>query len=134
MRTSATILLLLLLATTAAAQEEQGPPPADYSRDTLMRIFAAEEVRAEREPNVQFHIGAVTFRALGSDWRINYLPIMMPLSGSVPRTSMEWPDPFALTQTQIATGPRIRNRRALNAELRRINRTERARLKVERTQ
>ena len=132
MRTSATFLLLLLLATAAAAQEVE---PQDYSRDTLMRIFAATEVRPEPEPPIRFHVGAVSFRALGSDWRINYLPIGMPYSGSIPRTTMEWPDPFSLTGTPIATGKGARNyRRAVNAELRRIGRTERARIKVERSQ
>jgi hypothetical protein len=56
---------------------------------------------------------------------------MVPLSGSNPRTSSETPDPFALTHAAIATSPRVwRNRRAVNAELRRIDRSERARAKV----
>jgi len=128
MRTNAAILFLLLFGTAAAAQDA---PETDYSKDTLMRLLHAEEKRPEPKPRVDFHVGAVDFMIRGSRYRFNYLPFMTPLSGSNPRTSMEIPDPFALTGTSIASPPRVwRNRRALNAELRRIERTERARAKL----
>jgi hypothetical protein len=128
MRTTATFFLLLLVSTAAAAQDT---PETDFSKDTLMRLLAAEEPRPEPRPRVDFHVGAVDFLVRGNTYRFNYLPFMVPLSGSNPRTSSEMPDPFALTQTAIATSPRVwRNRRAVNAELRRIDRSERARAKV----
>jgi hypothetical protein len=128
MRTSATILFLLLFGTAAAAQDA---PETDFSKDTLLRLLHAEEARPEPKPRVDFHVGAVDFLIRGTSYRFNYLPFMVPLSGSNPRTSIEMPDPFALTHTSIASPPRVwRNRRAVNAELRRIDRSERARAKL----
>lgn len=128
MRTTAAILFLLLFGTAAAAQDA---PDTDYSKDTLMRLLHAEEARPEPKPRVDYHFGAVDFMIRGSRFRFNYLPFMVPLSGSNARTSLEIPDPFALTGTSIASPPRVwRNRRAHNAELRRIERTERARAKL----
>jgi len=51
--------------------------------------------------------------------------------GTRPTTSREWPDPFALTHTSIATTPRsFTTHRAVNAEIRRIEKTERAKIRV----
>jgi hypothetical protein len=128
MRTSATILFLLLFGTAAAAQDT---PETDFSKDTLLRLLAAETPKPEPKPRVDFHVGAVDFLIHGNTYRFNYLPFMVPLSGSNPRISMEMPDPFSLTHTSIASPPRIwRNRRAVNAELRRIDRSERQRAKL----
>lgn len=122
MRTSAMILALLLAAGGAAAQDE---PRADYSRDTLMRLFIAA---APDERPVRYRDGAIELRALGATWRMQYLP---PLSGTDLAAVNRWPDPFSLTGTQIATGPRAwRTRREMNAELRRIELTERAKIRV----
>ena len=73
----------------------------------------------------------MSFRALGTRWRFIYLPIMMPLSGTrLGATMDDWPDPFALTGTPVATPMRAwRTQRALNAERKRIERI--TRLKVE---
>lgn len=130
MKPSATLILplLLLLVLPASAQDADD---ADYSRDTLMRIFVAQAPREERPP-VILHVGRVEFTTLGLDWNVAYLPFLTPLHGTNPRVQQEMPDPFILTHTPIATGPRAarRNRRALNAELRRIERTERERAKI----
>ncbi|HEX8255033.1 MAG TPA: hypothetical protein VF846_17965 [Thermoanaerobaculia bacterium] len=125
MKASVTILALLLLTGSAAAQEET--PRPDYSRDTLLRQFVA----AAPEERPFYNRGGLEVRAFGTSFRMNFYP-MMALSGSVRGTNQEWPDPFALTGTQVATGPRAwRTRRAMTAELRRIDATERARLRVE---
>jgi len=126
MRASATILILLLIAGGAAAQQP------DYSKDGLLRMFAAETVEVRADRAIQHQVGAISFRALGSDWRFNYLPLMMPLSGTELDVVMNsWPDPFALTGTAIATSPRAwRTQRAVSAELRRIEKLERARIRV----
>lgn len=127
MRASAMVMILLLIAGTAAAQ----PANHDYSRDGLMRIFAGDPQGPQVEPPVRLHVGAVTFNAFGSDWRFNYLPLMMPLSGTELDVTQSWPDPFALTGTAIATSPRAwRTQRRINAELRRIEKLERARIRV----
>lgn len=125
MRASATILILLL-ATSAAAQDT---PARDYSKDRLLRLFidAAEQ---EGENPIRYRRGAIEFRALGTSWRFNYLP-MMALHGTMNGVTQELPDPFALTGTSIATGPRAwRTRREINSELRRIEATERAKVRV----
>lgn len=131
MKASATLLALLLVAGSAVAQEDPRPNTPDYSRDTLLRLFAEA---AEDERPISYRRGAIVFRALGTTWRFHYLPIMVPLSGTGFGTTdvmQEWPDPFALTGTQIATGPRAwRTRRDVNAEMRRIERTERDRAKM----
>jgi hypothetical protein len=125
MRTSALILAFLLVAGSAAAQESRSAtaPRADYSRDTLMRMFVAA---SPDEPAVRYRDGGLELRALGATWRAQYLA---PLSGRTPGSG--WPDPFSLTRTQIATSQRAwRTRREVNRELRRIELTERARVSV----
>ena len=127
MRASATILSILLLTASAAAQDNA--PVRDYSKDTLMRLFV-NAAKQEGENPIRYRRGAVEFRALGTSWRFNYLP-MMAMHGTLTGVTMEPPDPFQLTGTQIATAPRNwRTRREINAELRRIEKTERAKVKV----
>lgn len=124
-------LLTVSIASAAFAQEEKPPETPDPSKPTVMRVFTADEKEPVRERRVKFTPGAVEFRALGMDWRISYLPILMPLAGSRMTTSREWPNAFALTGTEFATPPRTwRERRAISAELRRINRLDRKRAKV----
>ena len=128
MRTSATILALLLVAGTAMAQDEPRP---DYSRDHLLRLFVAA---SPEEAQRSYRDVGVTVNAFGTSFRVHALPqLLMPLSGSALRTTQEWPDPFALTGTQIATSQSAwRTRRTINRELRRIELTQRARLRVTR--
>ncbi|MDP9194471.1 MAG: hypothetical protein M3P06_22455 [Acidobacteriota bacterium] len=128
MRASATILALLLLTASAVAQDSQAPV-RDYSKDTLLRLFA-EAAQQEGENPIRYRRGAIEFRALGTSWRFNYLP-MMAMHGTLNGVTMEIPDPFALTGTVIATGPRSwRTRREISTELKRIEKLERARIKV----
>ncbi len=124
MKATATVLVILLAATAAFGQTEgTADERRDYSKDTMMRLTADIPQRPEHEPRLVFHVGAVDFRALGTRWRFNFLPFMMPLSGTRLDVTQEWPDPFALTHTQIATPPRaFTTRRQMNAELRRIDR------------
>jgi hypothetical protein len=128
MKTTPVLLVALaaLLALPLAAQEETQP---DYSKPSLMRFVAQlPPVEPERDRNMHFYIGGVEFRALGTKWNIRP---MLPFSGTQLRTNNEMPDPFSLTGTSIATGPRAwRTNRAMNAELRRIEKTERAKIRV----
>jgi hypothetical protein len=119
-------LVLLLTATSALANEPQERP--DFTRDGLRRAFGARAIDLPDRPGprVKFPFGGVEFRALGADWRILYLPILLPLPGSAPGVTKSYPDPFVLTQTAVASTPRTwRTVRTRNAELRRIARTER---------
>jgi hypothetical protein len=129
MRRAAVVLATLLIAAQAVAQEEEpSSPPPDYSKETLVRLFADIEVEDER-PRVQHRFGAVDFRAFGTRWRVGYLPFMAPLAGSMPWVNGErWPDPFRLSGTTFPHTPRTWNqRRQLNSELKRIEKlTKRA--------
>lgn len=145
MRASATMLAILLITTAMAAQEPAPPetdssaPPTtsesttrpDYSRDSLLRLVRTQEEERKRDTSVRFHVGAVEFNAIGTRWRFNYLPIMVPLSGTRVGITNEWPDPFSLSGTPIATPKRAwRTQRRIDAELRRINDSEKKRAKV----
>ena len=141
MKSLAAFVIVLTLACSVAAQEEPvsspstKPPEPDYSRAKLTQIFADQPPITPAEPNVQFHVGAIEFKALNMRWRVAYLPILMPLSGSVPwRANGAFgalPDPFALTGTEIAYGPRTwKQTRDMNAELKRIERSEKVKAKV----
>lgn len=119
----------LTLAGNIAAQE-----PPDYSRETLIKIFANNPIKEPVEPRVQFGFGYIDFRALNMRWRFAYAP-MMPLYGSIPwqmnGAMGSIPDPFVLTNTPIASPPRTwRQSRDMNAELKRIERTEKSKPKA----
>ena len=128
MRTAPIALAALLLAGAALAQtttDGRQPPPPDYSREKLREIFSHTEAPPTHDSNFQFTAGAIFFKALGMRWRINYLPFLAPLPGSFRTTTGYNVDPFALTGTEIAQTPRtFATRRAINAEMKRIEKTE----------
>jgi hypothetical protein len=131
-------VMVLALAGNVAAQEQSGAPRPDYSREKLLALFANETQHDKVEPRVQFGFGYVDFKALRMRWKINYLPIMMPLYGSMPWAMNgafgSMPDPFIMTGTEIPQTPRTwRQVRDMNAELKRIERTERAKQKPKAT-
>jgi hypothetical protein len=134
MRGHAALFAALLVAATLSAQET-APPKPDYSRDTIMKLFmnADPDEHPIRYRGYE-NFGSVQFHALGTTFHLNYLPFLMPLSGTgfgMSATSQTFPDPFVLTNTQIATSQRAwRTRRNLKAEMRRIEKSERARIKV----
>ena len=128
MKTAPTILAFFLMAMPLVAQER-----ADYSRGTLTRLFVEERLEAEGETS-RDGIGALDFNVLGMPWQFNYPMLVGPLSGTGVGVTQHWPDPFALTGTVIATSKGAwRTQRARNAELRRINRMQRARFQVSAT-
>lgn len=127
-------VIVLALAGNIAAQELTNPPQPDYSRDKLIQLFANEPVKEQVPPRVQFGVGFVDFHALKMRWRLAYVPLM-PLPGSIPWQSNgafgAIPNPFELTHTEIASPPRTwKQQRDMNAELKRIERTERIKAKV----
>ena len=127
MRTVSIALAVFLAAGAAFGQsgDSQQPPPVDYSRDKLREIFSKTEQAPNRPGNIEFTPGAILFKALGMRWRINFLPFLAPLPGSFRTTTGYNVDPFALTGTELAQTPRtFAARRAVNAELKRIERTE----------
>src|SRR6185436_13432592 len=121
MRLTTLAFLTALLAPAALAQTAENAPEPDYSKESIMRIFAVETEKKE-EPKA-FDVGpsAITYSTGDTSFRFNYFSA--PFQGSIPGTYKTWPDPFALTGTSIAMSPRAwRDRRARNAELRRIDR------------
>jgi hypothetical protein len=128
MRASTTIAILLLLLVGFTAQAADAP---DYSPQGLLRLFSGEPPRPSGDRALQFSYGVIDYRAFGGTTNFRFSPALLPLSGTEFRTTQVVPNPFALTGTQIATSRRAwRTQRTLNAELRRINRTERAKLRV----
>ena len=127
MRKTLAILALLLVTGVAAAQES---PRSDYSKNRLLQLFAEAGTDEEDQRTFRIHDGALQFRGGDTSVGLLFRPLM-PLSGSNLTTDRTWPDPFALTGTQIATGPGAwQTVRELDAELRRIEAMERARLRV----
>lgn len=132
-----TLIISLLTMTSALRAQETGsaqhePSKPDYSRNTLITLFANDPQREKVDPRVKWSVGAVDFKAAGMRWRIGYLPFLMPLSGSQPWINgQRWPDPFLLTGTTFASTPRTwKQRRNMTAEMRRIDRKTRERQKV----
>lgn len=126
MKTSAALFVTLALAGAAAAQEPSRP---DYSKEAVQRLVMSID---PDEAPVRYYPDSVTFTALGTTWNFNYLPaLFMPLSGTQLGVTQQWPDPFSLTRTVIATSPRAARRgRELNRELRRINKRLNATVRV----
>ena len=129
MKASTTILTLLLLLVAATAQADERP---DYSPQGLLRLFFGETPRPSGERALQFSYGVVEYRSpYAGGTNLKFTPALLPLSGTELRTTQTLPDPFALTRTQIATSKRAwRTQRTLNAELRRIEKLERAKIRV----
>jgi hypothetical protein len=126
MRASTTLLALILLVGATAAQAETRP---DYSPAGLQRLFAGQPETTRDDDPLRFSYGVIDYRYRNT--HLQFSPALLPLSGTELRTTQVWPDPFSLTRTQIATSRRAwRTQRTLNAELRRIEKLERARLRV----
>ena len=120
-------ILLLLAALPALGQEEAVRP--DYSRDSLQRFVMTIPEAPEPHRNMRFTLAGVEFRALGTEWHIGSL--MLPFSGTRPTTNRTMPDPFELTGVSLATPFRAwRTQRTMESELRRIEKSERARIRV----
>jgi hypothetical protein len=125
MKANAALALFLLAAPALFAQEAD--PKPDYSRPTLLRI-AVEKDRKERRA-IRIEENTITFNALGTRWR--FMPAMLPLAGTRPTTTKEWPDAFALTGTPYATTPRtFYARREINRELSRIDKVTKKKAKI----
>jgi hypothetical protein len=131
MRTTFFAFAALLFAGALTAQQTSTPP--DYSRPTLLRILSVDHT-AQEDRRVEYPFGAIQIDGRNTRWLIGYLPFLQPLSGSVPTgrgLGSDFPDPFALTHTQLAYGPRTwRDNRAMSRELSRINAEEKKRAKV----
>src|SRR5207248_966389 len=111
-----------------------------YSRDALLRFAANNEIKMSPLPEhlppgrIQWHLGWMEFRTHGMQWRIFYLPIVVPLAGSWIQSVAKPPNALELTGTPFASGPEIfRDRPAsVNREMKRVLKLQRqARVKTE---
>lgn len=121
---------LIMIATASLAAD---PPAPDFSQEHLRLLFAQTETPPPVQSNVRWGVGGVEFRAFGMNWHVTYLPFMPPFSGSVrgSNPSTMWPDPFALTHTELATTPRTwRDNGQVSKERKRIEKSMRDRAKV----
>lgn len=129
------IVFVLALAAVAEAQEDiKQPQQPDYSRNKLIEIFSGDQPQPKPQPKVEIGFGYIDFQALNMRWKVGFLPILMPMYGSMPWAMNgafgSIPDPFIATGTEIPQTPRTwAQTRAMNAELKRIERTERAKEK-----
>jgi len=89
-------VLALTFATLSAGASSLSP---DYSKKALLEVFS-DDRRARPQPYNHVGPGYLQFRALGSDFRLFFLPIMAPLAGTVSSNgSATIPDPFEHLQT-----------------------------------
>ena len=124
------LVALLVLVVTADVVSAGEPPKPDYSQDAVLKAFYIPhiELGPRPEPRVKFRFGVIEFRALGMDWRLFYLPMAMPLSGTRMGVTQTPPDPFELTGVAFPNEPAPElepQSRELRAELKRIRRVTR---------
>ena len=127
MKASATFLILVLAAGASAQQATTKP---DYSKEAVQEFVMSIDV--EEESSVTYYPDSVRFNALGTSWSFKPFPnLMMPLSGTQMGVTQQWPDPFSLSRTSIATTPRSwYTNRELQKELDRINKRLKATVRV----
>jgi hypothetical protein len=122
------MMIAIVLFSTAVVAAEERP---DYSRDSILRVLRAQSEEEKKEPAIEYHVGSVSFNALGTEWNFAYLPILPPLAGTRLGITNEWPNAFALTGVPLATPKRAwRTQRQVDAEMRRITLWEKKRAKV----
>jgi hypothetical protein len=93
---------ILLSCATAAFAADATPAP-DYSRQALLRIMRDLPEREERTISFD-RFGEVELRTPYVRAHVLYAPVP-PLQGSMPRVTLEWPNPFAQTGTELAMTP-----------------------------
>jgi hypothetical protein len=108
MMNRATLIAGLTLVFAAAAFADEVAPPPDYSRQALLRIVRDMPEREERTISFD-RFGEVELRTRFVRAHVLYSPVP-PLQGSMPRVTLEWPNPFVQTGTDIAMTPQTWSR------------------------
>ncbi|HYM60381.1 MAG TPA: hypothetical protein VEZ11_05765 [Thermoanaerobaculia bacterium] len=113
MRVLSALLVALFIASAAYAQdptaaELRNPPKFDFSREALHRLFAERLAHEQGQPYgfIQWHVGMVEVNAFGQPVRLVYLPVLAPLTGSMPGPTRQMIDAFTMTGTPLASPPR----------------------------
>ena len=91
--------LLLFSPLVALAADDSKP---DYARPTILRILHDKDV--EQAP-FKIDVGMLTVHTRSTRYRMAWLPFLAPLPYSYPRQTMELPNPFVLTGTDIPYVP-----------------------------
>jgi hypothetical protein len=123
----------VLVTNAAVAQQQPAATQADYSRNALLHFVERSDITMSPLPDhlppgrIQWHIGWMEFRGLGVDWRIFYLPIVIPLAGSGIQHVASVPNPLELTGTRFATSPDLFRERSasVNREVKRVMKLQR---------
>ena len=92
-------LAFLLVAAAATAFADQRD---DAEKLKAFRDLNPDDRRAS-DRRVEFHVGYIEIHALGTDFRIFYLPFIAPLPGARLEDSAKIPNPFELTGTPYAS-------------------------------
>jgi hypothetical protein len=95
----ALLIMLSSLVVLAADVDEQ---KKDYSRPTILRILHDQEVE---QPPFKIDVGMLEVNTRSTHYRMAWLPFLAPLPYSYPRQTMEVPNPFVLTGTDIPYVP-----------------------------
>jgi hypothetical protein len=118
----------VVAVTSAVAQERQPTLQPDYSRDALLHFVARNDIKMSPLPDhlppgrIQWHLGWMEFRGLGMQWRIVYLPIVVPLAGSGLNNTGRVPNPIEMARTPVAGNTDVFAERSasVNREMKRV--------------
>jgi hypothetical protein len=132
-RTLFVAAVFFIVAVTATAQERQPPVQPDYSRDALLHFVARNDIKMSPLPDhlppgrIQWHFGWMQFRGLGMNWRVVYLPIVLPLAGSGLQNVGRVPNPIELARTPVAGNTDVFAERSasVNREMKRVVKLQR---------
>jgi hypothetical protein len=96
----ALFLALLFLSPVVAVAADDSKP--DYTRPTILRILHDQEVE---QAAFKIDVGMLTVNTRSTRYRMAWLPFLAPLPYSYPRQTMELPNAFVLTGTEIPYVP-----------------------------
>jgi hypothetical protein len=124
---------IVVIAVTATAQEQQAPVQPDYSRDALLHFVARNDIKMSPLPDhlppgrIEWHFGWMQFRGLGMNWRVVYLPIVLPLAGSGIQNVGRVPNPIEMARTPVAGNTDVFAERSasVNREMKRVLKLQR---------
>jgi hypothetical protein len=95
------LLAILVLLSTTAAFADSAPAP-DFSRDTILKILHDKDVD---DAPFKIDIGMAQLRTKNFNYRFAYLPLLAPIQYSGPHGASQLPNPFVLTNTELAWRP-----------------------------
>lgn len=98
----AVLAVLMVLCSVAVLAEDQDDKKQDYSKPTILRILHDRDVE---EAPFKIDAGMLQMTTRSTRYHLAWLPFLAPLPYSYPRHTMEVPNPFVLTGTDIPYVP-----------------------------